>query len=198
MVYKIPSPARDIALALESSRRSEPKSGPVPRGTAATADRLAAAGRIRHDDADRAVVYARTRRVWVEDAILELEFMTEAELLRDIATLHATHFVSTDQLARLTIPSRLLSRVPAKVAELCAVFPVLWEDATSTLTVVMGDPGDQNALHDVRVATGVRHIIALAARPGAVRAAIARHYRGDTHAFRTLQRQAGMFELDER
>jgi hypothetical protein len=187
----IPPPAREDDLELDLETRSRRPSGMAPRGTSDIADRLVAAGLLGDRDRNRAAAFARARNVRMEDAIIDLGFMKEADLLRTVATWNRTRFVSTEQLARASIAPALLQIVPAKAAELCGVFPVLWDAASGTLSVVVGDPGDTNALHDVRLASaGVRRVVALAARPAAVRAAIARHYHGDRWAFQALGRPA--------
>src|SRR6185437_8478665 len=53
-------------------------------------------------------------------------------------------------------------------------------------------PDNDAALHEIKLTAGVKEVRALAARPAAVRAAIAYHYRGERAAFQSLLRPAGM------
>src|SRR5690606_19443840 len=58
------------------------------------------------------------------------------------------------------------------------------------LSIVTPDPGDHELLRRVQAASGARAIRALVARPAAVKAAVAKHYNGDIHAFALRDRDA--------
>jgi response regulator RpfG family c-di-GMP phosphodiesterase len=131
----------------------------------------------------------------VEEALIDLEIMSEADLLKFIATTHNTRFVSADRLSKAVIEPRVLQRVPLRVAELHGVFPVLYDDKAAALSVVTADPDNDVALHELKLTAQVKEVRALAARPAAVRAAIAFHYRGDRAAFQALLRPVATFEL---
>jgi response regulator RpfG family c-di-GMP phosphodiesterase len=159
------------------------------------ADRLLAEGRIKREDHQRAVEYATRQKGRIEEALVELEVMSEADLLKFIATTYSTRFVSTERLAKAVIEARVLQRVPVRTAELHGVFPVLFDDKAGALSIVTADPDNDVALHEVKLTAGVKDVRALAARPAAVRAAIAYHYRGDRAAFQALLRPLGMPDL---
>ena len=156
------------------------------------ADRLLAEGRITAEDHRRVVAHATKQRGRIEDAFIELGVISEADLLKYVATLHNTRFVSTEKLSKAAIDQRVLSRVSQKTAKMHEVFPVLLDDAKSVLSVVTADPDNHVALHEVKLAAGVREVRALVARPAAVHAAIARHYFKDAGAFDTLLRSAAI------
>ncbi|MGK4007674.1 HD domain-containing phosphohydrolase [Sorangium sp. So ce1036] len=158
------------------------------------ADRLVLEGRITPDDHRRAVEYAMRMRGRIEDAIIELDILNEAELLKFIATVHNTRFVSTEKLSKAIIEPRVLAKVSAITATLHGVFPVLLDERNTTLSVATADPDNDVALHEIRLAAGVRDVRAIVARPAAVRAAIAYHYRGDTTAFNALSRPVSSFD----
>ena len=159
------------------------------------ADRLLAQGQIARDQHARAVDYATHRKMRIEEALIELELLTEPDLLKFIATVHGTRFVSSEKLSKAVIDQRLLARVPVKLAELHGVFPVLYDDKAGALSVVTADPDNDVALQEVKLSAAVREVRALAARPAAVRAAISLHYRGDRAAFAALLRPVGIGEL---
>ena len=133
------------------------------------ADRLLADGRIKRDDHQRVVDYATRHKCRIEDTLVDLEVMTEADLLKFIATAYGTRFVSTEKLAKASIDPRLLARVPVNTVNLHSVFPVLFDDRAVALSVVTADPDNDAALHEVKLAAGVKEVRALAARPAAVR-----------------------------
>ena len=159
------------------------------------ADRLLAQGQIDRDQHARAVDYATRRKMRIEEALIELDLLNEADLLKFIATVHSTRFVSSEKLSKAVIDARVLARVPVNLADLHGVFPVLYDDKVGALSVVTADPDNDVALQEVKLAAAVREVRALAARPAAVRAAIAMHYRGDRAAFASVLRPVGFGEL---
>ena len=154
-------------------------------------DRLLADNRVSADEHRTVVGHATRHRARVEDALVELGILSEADLLKFIATVHSTRFVSTEKLAKAVIDPRVIAKVSRKTAELHNVFPVLFEEQTKTLSVVTADPDNGAALDEVRLMPGVKDVKALLARPAAVRAAIARAYHGDSSAFNSLLRGMG-------
>src|SRR5205814_977842 len=64
----------------------------------AVADRLLADGRITKEQHDAATAIQK-RGSRIEDALIEIEALSEPELLKYLASLHNTRFVSTEQLA---------------------------------------------------------------------------------------------------
>ncbi len=126
----------------------------------------------------------------VEEALLELRAIDEIALLKHLAASHQTRFVSTEKLAKAEIDPMTLAKVPRKLAERATVFPVLYDAQTSTLSIVMPDPGDMQSINDVQIASGVKEVRAFVGRPRAIKAAIGKAYLGDIHAFAALDRDA--------
>ncbi|MEZ4310266.1 MAG: HD domain-containing phosphohydrolase [Polyangiaceae bacterium] len=152
------------------------------------ADRLLSEGRISGDQHRLAVAHATRHRVRIEDAFVELDMIKEGELLKFIATVHGTRFVSTEKLSKAVIDPRVLSKIAKRTAELYGVFPVLLDDATNVLSIVTADPDNDAAMHEIKLAARVKEVRALVARPAAVRAAIQQYYYGDLQAFTALLR----------
>lgn len=154
------------------------------------ADRLLSEGRISGDQHRLAVAHATRHRVRIEDALVELDILKEGDLLKYIATVYGTRFVSTEKLSKAVIDPRVLAKVAKRTAELYGVFPVLLDDAASILSIVTADPDNDVAMHEIKLAARVKEVRALVARPGAVRAAIQQYYNGDLQAFAALLRPA--------
>lgn len=125
-----------------------------------------------------------------EEALLEANLVQEGELLRYLANAYQTRFVSTDKLAKADIDRATLEKVPKKLAVAHAVFPVLYEPNAGVLSVVTADPNNQVAIDEIRLVSRVREVRAFVARPRAVKAAVAKAYSGDIHAFANLDRAA--------
>src|SRR5262249_13838660 len=126
----------------------------------------------------------------MEEAILELGLLSEADMLKTLAAHHKTRFVTTEKLAKAEINRATLSMIPRKVAEALQVFPVMFDAKTQSLSVVTPDPDNTEVLRQVQLASGARDLKAFLARPAAVKAVIAKAYGGDIHAFAILDRQA--------
>ena len=155
------------------------------------ADRMLAEGRIPVDVHAKVVAYAMLHGARIEDVLLDLGAIGEVELLKYISTMHGTKFVSTEKLYKATVDPRVIALVSPKLADSHSVFPVLYSAESHTLSVVTASPDDMVALKEVKIATDVKAVQALVARPAAIRAAIQRAYHGDPSGFvPLLQAQA--------
>lgn len=153
------------------------------------AERLYAEGKLTADQYEGVLHYVQRTGVRIEEALIETSAMTEADLLKYLAALYRTRFVTTDKLSRADIDPATLALLPRRVAEKLQVFPVLYEASTGRLSVVTGDPSDTELAKQVAIASNVREVNVYVARPAAVRAAIAKHYGGDIYAFANVDRR---------
>ncbi|MEZ4405329.1 MAG: DUF4388 domain-containing protein [Polyangiales bacterium] len=141
---------------------------------------------ITADQLEGALHRVRAEGVRLEDALVEGGAVAEADLLKFLARQHRTRFVATAKLARADVDRALLEMVPRRLAEEFGVFPVLFDPATSTLSVVSTDAGNPDVSQAVQSASHAREVRVYVARPAAVRAAIQKHYNGDLYAFAQL------------
>src|SRR5262245_56801524 len=116
-----------------------------------------------------------------EEALIECG-LPESMLLRHLAEMFGTKFISTKTLQSAVVPRSALSRLSQRLAERYQVVPLRFAE-DETLTIVAGDMSNPELLESVRVAAGARQVKGLVARPSAVHAAIAMLYRGDGAAF---------------
>ena len=128
----------------------------------------------------------------IEEALLELGLISEADMLKSLATAYQVYFISSEKLSKADVARALLDMVPHRFAEKIGVCPVLFDAKTHALSVVTADPENLVTLREVQLASGAREIKAILARPAAVKALIAKAYGGDIHAFALLDRQAHM------
>ena len=126
----------------------------------------------------------------LEEALIDNNAVSEAALLKYLASVYRTRFVSTDKLAKADIDRNTLDKVPKKLAMAHGVFPVLFDAKAGALSVVTADPENQTAIDEIKLVSGVREVRAFVARPRAVKAAVAKAYSGDIHAFANLDRAA--------
>jgi putative nucleotidyltransferase with HDIG domain len=163
---------------------------PKTSGDIRLLDRLLADGRIRPEQYEAALTHFQRMGGDIFESLLEVNAVTEADLLKYIAALHKTRFVSTEKLAKADINRLTLDKVPVKFAEKHLVFPVVLDTQNSVLSVVAGQPEDLETLKELQVSAGVREVRPFVARPAAIKAAINKFFHGDIHAFAILDRSA--------
>lgn len=153
-------------------------------------ERLVADGLISAEQQEAVVNHMQGYGERVEEALLDMAAIDELKLLKYLASLHKTRFVSTEKLSKADIDRFTLDKVPQKLAERDNIFPVLYDANAGVLSVVTSDPDNAPALHDVKLASGAKEVRAFIGRPRAVKAAISKAYNGDIHAFATLDKNA--------
>ena len=126
----------------------------------------------------------------MEEALLDMAAVEEAQLLKYLAAHHRTRFVATEKLARADIERATLEKVPQKLADQHTVFPVMYDAKAGVLSVVTPDPDNVAALQEVQLVSGAKQVRAFLGRPKGVRAAVAKAYHGDIHAFAAIDRTA--------
>ncbi|HKQ71276.1 MAG TPA: HD domain-containing phosphohydrolase, partial [Polyangiaceae bacterium] len=155
-------------------------------------------GRISQAQYEAAVALQKRFQGRIEDALIDVEALSEVDLLKYLASLYQARFVSTERLAKADIDRATLDKVSKKLAERLNVVPVLFDAATNTLSVVTADPQNVDALDQVQKGAGAREVKPLVARPSAVTAAVAKFYKGDPFAFNAFEgrrKESGSIEL---
>src|SRR5690606_2640457 len=99
----------------------------------------------------------------VEDALIDLEIIAEADLLSYIGKLYDTKFVSTDKLHKANIDPRIVALVTGRTADLHGVFPLLYDGHRHLLGVATADPDNDVALKEIRIGAGVKEVQAIVA-----------------------------------
>ena len=169
----------------------------TPKAHLERAQKLCAAlvneSRLTREACVRVLEYVQQNNVAVEEAILELDLTNELDLLRMLAGLHKTYYVSSEKLARAEIPQSVLALLPRKFAEQAEVLPVLFDARTHTLSIATAEPDNAEMIREVQIASGVQRINAFFARPAAISAALRKHYAGDMNAFVRFDRPSDPF-----
>ncbi len=148
-------------------------------------DRLRDDGRISATQYESLYHHARRSGEPVQEAILDGNVMSEQDLLKFIAGIYQTRFVSTERLAKADVDRDMLRLVPRKLAERYATVPVLYDRRTQSLSIVVADL-EEDVAKQIQMVTNVREVNAYIARPASIRAAIRKHYGGDPQAFASL------------
>jgi response regulator RpfG family c-di-GMP phosphodiesterase len=145
-------------------------------------DKLRDDGRITASQYESLYHHARRSGEPVQEAILDGGVMTETELLKFVAGIYQTRFVSTERLAKADLDRELLTLVPRKLAERLFVCPILFDKRAQLLSIVVTDL-EEDLGKQVQLVTNVREVRPYIARPASIRAAIRKHYGGDPQAF---------------
>lgn len=162
-----------------------------PTGNPRVLDKLVEKGLLTPEQREAVLNHHRVVEGRIEEAVLELGFVEETALLKFLAAEHNTRFVSGERLAKADIPMETMALVPRKLAEHETLFPVLFDAATGTLSVVTAEPDNVEVLRQLQLGGGpVKVVRPLVARPLAIRAAINKFYGGDIYAFAQLDRNA--------
>ena len=160
------------------------------KGDVRLLDQMLGEKRISPEQYEATLTHFQANGGRVEESLLEVNATSETELLKYLAAFHKTRFVSTEKLAKADINRATLDKVPRKLAETLGIFPVLWDSGTGVLSVVTSDPDNLEALKEIQIYGGAKEVRAFVARPAAVKAAVAKAYGGDIHAFGLLDRSA--------
>lgn len=161
-----------------------------PTGNVRVLDRMVSQGLITAEQREAALNHQQRMGGRVEEALLDVNAIDETGLLKFLASVHRTRFVTTEKLSKADIDRRTLGKIPRKLAEREGVFPVLFDPRTEALSVVTADPDNAPALQEVQIAAQAKKVHPFIGRPLAIKAAIAKHYGGDIHAFAILDRAA--------
>jgi response regulator RpfG family c-di-GMP phosphodiesterase len=163
---------------------------PPPAKTKIVCDVLARERLLRPDAIESVVGRAQRSGERVEEVLLEMGLVGEADLLKALATHYKVYFASSEKLSRADVPRAVVDMIPQKFAEKLGVCPLMFDAKTHVLSVVTADPEDVEALREAQLASGARDVKGIFARPAAVKALTAKAYQGDIHAFALLDRQA--------
>ncbi len=152
-------------------------------------DRLLADGVISQEKHQQALNHAKQKGEFIEESLIEVGAVDEETLLKHLAHIYRTRFVSTEKLRRAEIPSTVLGMVPAKLAMKHTVFPILYDKKIGELSIVNANPLNAQIQKDISHASGAPRVRSFVARPAAIKASIAKFYRGDIHAFASVDKE---------
>jgi response regulator RpfG family c-di-GMP phosphodiesterase len=161
------------------------------------ADCLLRDGVIDETDYVRSIEHAKRKGIRVEDALVELDVLEEAKLLKYVATLHKTQFVSTERMSKAKIDRGAIEAVPRGLALHYGIYPLVLDRVNDKLIVASADPDDEQARRELTLSARVGRIMMMVARPVTVLAAIERAYKGDGRRFQQLMLKERAHEISD-
>ncbi len=123
------------------------------------------------------------------EALLELGYISEQDLLHHLAKKFNTQYVSSRKLSQLAVDPALLELIPVKLALMYLIFPILVDRENRQLGVVSCEPQGFEGLEEARIVSGMEKIHVYVAQRDAIRALIKKHYQGDVNAFDMLDQE---------
>ena len=138
-------------------------------------DALIERGLLLPTDRHRVLEHCAASGEYVEEAAVELGLIEELPLLKFLAHLHQTYFVTGQRLSKADIPRSLLEPVGDDFAWEHCLLPV--KLTRGDVHVVMPHPKQSELLAELRCRTGLG-VSALVARPAAIRRRLERLLEG--------------------
>jgi response regulator RpfG family c-di-GMP phosphodiesterase len=161
----------------------------MARSLTLAADKLLELGVIDRSRYQQALAHFQQYGGFIEEALIDSRVLDEAGLLKALAQIYRTRFVTTDKLKKADIGPRVLHAIKPEFAAEKNIFPILLDEESQTLSIVTADPTDLDVEQAVARQAGVNRVVSYLARPAAIKAAIAKFYRGDIHAFANVDRE---------
>ncbi|WP_223634395.1 HD domain-containing phosphohydrolase [Corallococcus sp. EGB] len=149
-------------------------------------ERLIEAGLVTPGAVEQGLEHQKITGHKLGDCLVELGLLQEAALLRLLANEFQTRFVTADKLAKVRIDTKVLDKLPVRLAEAQNVLPLAVDPERKLLSVVAAEPQNKSLLDEIALVTGMSEVYAYIGLRSAIAAAIRKHYYGDPTAFTTL------------
>jgi response regulator RpfG family c-di-GMP phosphodiesterase len=122
----------------------------------------------------------------VDEVVMELGGIDEKKLISTLAARLETKFVTSDKLKQASFDQKLLDLVPVEQAKKHILFPIAYDEAGKTLTIITPNVNNIDAITEIERVAGVRRVKAYVARSQVVLLAIRRWYEKEAAAFQSL------------
>lgn len=154
-------------------------------------ERLVDAGLISREAVESALQQQTITGRLFGECLLDLGLIEEAPLLRFLASLFETRFVTAEKMAKAKIAPEVLDKLPVRIAEQKAVLPLAVDAESSVISVVMAEPQDAKLIEELKIVTKLEEVYAYVGTRSAVLAGVKKHYYGDPTAFAALETGGG-------
>ncbi|MCP4196637.1 MAG: DUF4388 domain-containing protein [Proteobacteria bacterium] len=147
------------------------------------AEKLLSSGVITKEKYEETTNRLKSQGGFIEELLIEAGAVDEETLLKSLANIYRTQYVSTEKLRHADISPKVLKMIPLKLAAKHTIFPILFDTKKQELAIVNYDVSNLEVEQAAAQASNIPRIRSYIARPAAIKAAINKHYRGDIHAF---------------
>ncbi|MCX7957949.1 MAG: DUF4388 domain-containing protein, partial [Deltaproteobacteria bacterium] len=119
--------------------------------------------------------------------VLELRLINEVSLLKHLATLEKTKYVSSEKLSKLKFSQRVLSYISSERAQRLNAMPIYIEPESGSVVFVMSYPFESAKVEEIRNIMQGMSINLYVALPSAIEALIKKGFFNDASAFDNIQ-----------
>ncbi|MCX7944320.1 MAG: DUF4388 domain-containing protein [Deltaproteobacteria bacterium] len=121
------------------------------------------------------------------NAVLELRLINEVSLLKYLATLEKTKYVSTEKLSKLKFSQRVLSYISSERAQRLNAMPIYLDPGSGAVVFVMSYPFTENRIEEIKDIMQGMNVNIYVALPSAIDALIKKGFFNDASAFDNIQ-----------
>ncbi len=121
------------------------------------------------------------------NAVLELRLINEVSLLKHLATLEKTKYVSTEKLSKLKFSQRVLSYISSERAKRLNAMPIYIEPESGAVVFVMSYPFESQRIEEIKNIMQGISVNIYVALPSAIEALIKKGFFNDASAFDNIQ-----------
>jgi len=124
------------------------------------------------------------QRAYLGEMLVGDGTLAENDLLAYLAGIFNIQYISSEKLEKMVIQSNIAQILPEKIAESKTIFPLKYSFNEGKLTLLTYEPQNTQALDELKIILdNIKHITPVIAYSKAIRALIAKQYRGDLIAF---------------
>ena len=139
-------------------------------------------GVVTRDQVQEALALQETRQSTLGQLLIELGYVEQEDLN---GALGYQQGMDTVDLSEFDIPTQVLEKIPAEMANTYHVLPLQYDEKTKTLTIAMRSADNYQALDTLRLMMGYR-VEAVLAPPEQLDKRIGRHYGEDEESLASL------------
>jgi len=150
-------------------------------------DALLSMGLINQYQLEYADEWVRRSQTSFLSAVLELRLINEVSLLKYLATVEKTKYVSSEKLSKLKFSQRVLSYISSERAQRLSAMPIYIEPESGSVVFVMSYPFEPQKVEEIRNIMQGMGISIYVALPSAINALIKKGFFNDASAFDNLQ-----------
>ena len=143
-------------------------------------------GKITREQLDEALKQQKSSRehIYLGELLVNEGLLTETDLLSYLAGLFSVQYISSEKLEKMTIQPNIAQIIPEKIAESKTIFPLKYNFNEGKLTLLTYEPQNTQAFGELRIILdNIKQITPVVAYSKAIKALIAKQYRGDLIAF---------------
>lgn len=123
-------------------------------------------------------------RTYLGEMLVNEGLISETDLLAYLAGIFNIQYISSEKLEKMTIQPNITQIIPEKIAESRTIFPLKYNFNEGKLTLLTYEPQNSHAFEELKIILdNIKNITPVVAYSKAIKAIIAKQYRGDLIAF---------------